>query len=225
MPNPKAFALPVDVNGETGLDILLADPSATIEDYLAAVDSFVADVSVGRHRNQGSTGCYGCFACCQERIPLTSIDFNRLFTYHLDFAGELSWRRFLNKISLISVEGRQVDITLRLDQEGFCIFLNQKEGLCNIYPIRPLVCRTYICLPLAKNALDLRELVVNLGEDELVRLWLADAVGEIPAYHEGDQPELHIEDWVLNPFSGKKDYQDVFLKDLCPPELWARLFS
>ncbi|MEW6661636.1 MAG: YkgJ family cysteine cluster protein [Bacillota bacterium] len=225
MDKPKVIARPVDIKGKTGLDILVADPNASVADYLSAVDGFISRAPVERSRSQGSPCCLGCYACCQERIPLTSIDYDRLFTHHLAKAEEQPWRRFLDKISLISVKGRQVDITMRLDQEGLCIYLDRNKGLCSIYPIRPLVCRTYICAPLSKNAMDLRELVVNLGEDELVRLWLEDAaqVKEIPAYHEGDQPDLRIEDWGESPFSGKKDYRDVLLKDLCTPGLWNRL--
>lgn len=225
--SPKVIACPVDIKGRAGLDILVLNPAASVADYITAVDAFIREAQIERPRSQGSPDCFGCYACCQERIPLTSIDYTRLFNHLLFKSKGQPGHYFLDKISHISVAGRQVDITMRLEEDGTCTFLERNKGLCSIYPIRPLVCHLYICVPLSKNAMDLKELVVNLGEDELVRLWLKEAVqvGEEPAYHEGDQPDLHIEDWVDNPFSGTKDYRDVLLKDLCPPELWARLLS
>jgi len=222
MNSPKVITRLADVKGKTGLDILIADHKSSVADYLSAVDEFAP---VGRSRNKLSSGCFGCFACCQERIPLTSIDYEQIFSHHLIKSVEHNWPRFLDKISLITVVGRRVDITLRLDRGGMCIFLDRNKGLCTIYPIRPLVCRTYICAPLSKNAADLRELIVNQGEDELVRLWLEDALHAeaMPVYHEGDQADIRIEDWRENPFSGKKEYRDILLKDLCPPGLWRRL--
>jgi len=225
MSSLKVIACLVDVKGKTALDILIADQNASVLDYLFAVDDFIVNAPVERARNQWSSSCYGCFACCQERVPLTSIDYEQIFRYHTIRAEKHTWRRCLDIISLITVVGRQVDITLRLDRSGMCIFLDRNRGLCTIYPIRPLVCRMYVCTPLSKNAADLRELVVNMGEDELVRLWLWDALHAktMPVFHEGDQADIHIEDWKENPFSGKKDYRDILLKDLCPPGLWKRL--
>ena len=114
----------------------------------------------------------------------------------------------------VIVSGPVVDIVLRRTRQDNCVFLDPRTRLCTVYAQRPLVCRTFICSPATKRAAQLRELVVNQGEDELVRRWLSE---------QANQRGPRIEDYPPSAFTGKNRYGDVLLKELCSPSLWHRL--
>lgn len=213
--------IPVKYGGRLGYDLAVTGEGATVQDYLDALCAAMEKEPFYRAKNAGGR-CEGCPLCCAERAPLTYIDVLRLMGY-TGFSGGLL--RFLDQSAFVVASGRVVDIVLRRGEDDFCIFLNRKNCLCAVYPARPLVCRTYICSPLSRRAAKLKELVVNAGEDELVRRWLEEGCreGRRPVPHAGVRPRPRLSDWEPNAFTGRSCYREVLLKEICPPAFWREL--
>lgn len=211
-------------NNDYGYDLVIADESATVQDYLDALNQAIEEYSFTRGRNKISS-CRGCDLCCAERAPLTAIDLYNINDY-LKVCDE-SLQKTLDRIGYIMVNGPAVDITLRRGEDERCIFLGRKNGLCTIYSARPLVCQTFICCPSSTKAARLREIIVNYGEDELVRQWLWQAVelGYPSGFHEGFRPKINLKDWKPNGFSAKRNYREVKIKEISPPNLWKQLYK
>ena len=123
----------------------------------------------------------------------------------------------LKEYCQVQVKGRAVDINLRTDAAGYCLFLEPGQNHCRIYRHRPLICRTFFCAPATRPSRLLREKIVNVGEDELVRYWLA-REAKWP-------PSVHPADWQPTPFARARSYEDIPLKDLCPAGLWLQLYK
>ncbi|MDN5347778.1 MAG: hypothetical protein PWP65_1342 [Clostridia bacterium] len=193
------------VNGRTGYDLLVRDPEASVADYLQALESLPGD-KIYRPYNPGGS-CLGCDCCCGGRLPLTSID---LFTLRAGIqfltGRKLTPEEVLDKYCQVAQQGRALDITLRLDAEGYCIFLDPGTRRCRLYAYRPLVCRSFYCCPVTRRAARLRERIVNAGEDELVRLWLK------LKPREAHRRKLRPSDWPPTPFAGRSAYAEVPLR-------------
>ncbi len=207
-----------------GYDVIVRDPGASVEDYLTALDRAIAEAGLYRARAPGRTGCHGCDRCCAERLPLTWIDYLNLRAAAAPDAG---LEAFLSVYGHVLVDGPAVDITLAADPAGRCCFLDPDRKICRVYPARPLTCRTYVCCPSTTRARRLRAVLVNRGEDELVRQWLlaAHRRSKPPLIHEGFRPRPRLADWPPTPFSGHTTYREVPLQAVCPPNLWRRLSS
>lgn len=201
------------VNGRQGYDLRIFSPKASVADYIAAVEGLDRSLL---YRPYTDGDCLGCDHCCGGRLPLTSIDLLALREGLQELTGKrLPLPELLAKYCHVRIQGRAIDITLRTDGEGYCIFLEPHYRQCRIYKYRPLICRTYFCCPLTRRARILREIIVNRGEDELVRLWLL-FQHKVPAGVQRD-------DWPPTPFSGCNTYDEIPLKLLCPPALWRQL--
>ena len=211
-------------NGDYGYDLVVTDDSATIQDYLDALNYAIEKYTLTRGRKKVAL-CQGCELCCAERAPLTAIDLSNIKDY-LKVCDE-SLQKTLDRIGYIVVNGPAVDITLRRGEDERCVFLGRKNKLCSIYSARPLVCQTFICCPSSIKAARLREIIVNYGEDELVRQWLVQASekGDPPGFHEGFRPKINIKDWKPNVFSAKRNYREVTIKEISPPNLWKQLYK
>lgn len=210
--------IPVNIRGQLGYDVLVYNEQATVQDYIDALDSFIEHSGCHRTRNAAADSCYGCNICCQERIPLTLVDALTVSDNNIN--------KCFREIVYVYVEGRVVDITMGLDEQGRCIFLDKERGTCSNYLKRPLVCHTFVCCPSTRTAKDLREEIVNSGEDELVRSWfkIKGTDGRL-VIHEGISPNPDARDYPGTPFSGSDDYRQVRLKDVCSPALWKRLYK
>ncbi len=210
--------IPVNIRGQLGYDVRVNSEQATVQDYIDALDNFIEHSGCYRSRNEIADSCYGCNLCCQERIPVTLVD-------ALKICGN-DIKRCFKDVLYVYVEGRVVDITMGLDDEGRCIFLDKEKGICSNYLNRPLVCHTFVCCPSTRTAKELREEVVNAGEDELVRSWfnIKGANGRL-VIHEGVSPKPDARDYPVTPFSGSEDYRQVRLKNICSPGLWKRLYK
>ncbi|KYH33121.1 YkgJ family cysteine cluster protein [Neomoorella mulderi] len=201
------------VNGKQGYDLRVLSPEASIADYITAVEGL--DPSL-LYRPYTNGDCLGCDHCCGGRLPLTSIDLHVLQQGLEELTGKrFSLPEMLEEYCQVQVKGRAVDITLRTDAEGYCIFLEPYRRRCRLYKYRPLICRTYFCCPLTRRARVLRETLVNRGEDELVRYWLSWQ----PAVPAG----VRRHDWPPTPFAGCLSFAEVPLKSLCSLELWRQL--
>lgn len=223
--NKKIKVTPIKLKSYTGYDLQVLDEEATVQDYLDSLDELFLGHDLSRARNQVAT-CEGCPKCCNERIPLTSIDLNLMLEhFNLGKSGQnkLALVDFIIRFAYVTVEGPAVDITLRRPLEN-CIHLNDL-GKCSKYLYRPLVCRTFFCCPSTKRAELLREFIVNTGEDELIRLWLTQIINDNNnlTIDEAYDAEPDLDDWPENPFSGKEQYNEIKLKDLCPANLWSQL--
>lgn len=205
----RVRVFPFRKGGANGYDLSVTSPDATVEDYLVAVDSALRRLPLTLSRN-ASMRCQGCAACCEERVPLTSIDLLQL-TRRSGPNDDL-----FTQVADVVVKGRTVDIVLKRNEQGRCLFLDAAKGLCRVYRSRPLVCRTFVCCPVSARARELRGAVTNAGEDELVRLWLE---------KQPPPPGIIRADWYPGVFTGRLSYKEVRLRDLVQPSLWRRLFE
>lgn len=208
----------LNIRGQLGYDIRVNNEQATVQDYINALDNFIEHSGCYRSRNVRVDSCYGCNICCQERIPVTLVDALKLSGSNLN--------NCFRDLLYVYVDGRVVDITMGLDEHGRCIFLDKEKGICSNYLNRPLVCHTYVCCPSTRTAKELREEIVNAGEDELVRRWfnIKGANGRL-VIHEGVSPKPDARDYPGTPFSGADEYTQVRLKDICSPALWKKLYQ
>lgn len=212
----KVEALPVEMKNRIGYDICVNDPEATVQDYVDALDKFILQKDCFRSRNSMLKSCFACDLCCQERIPITIIDALKL--------SEKGLQHALENLFNVYVEERVVDITMALHDSGRCKFLSKDKGICEAYQNRPLVCHTYICCPATHAAKQLREEIVNAGEDELVREWfkIKGKNGGL-IIHEAVLPQPNLSDYHRTPFAGVNDYAQIKIKDVCTPELWRKI--
>lgn len=211
----------ISIGGNKGYDLLVCEDDATVADYLESLNEFIEKGAIDRQRHDGGREyptCKACHNCCRERIPITSVDLWRL-------SEEKPINEIFAKYLRVSVQGRVVDITLKLGPEGVCRLNNSDSQLCSIYRNRPFVCQTYICCSLSRRALKLRETVLNTGEDQLVRDWIrmVDEGTVEPRIDEAEDWDLREEDWEPTPFEGKTSYAEILLKDLCSSQLWEKI--
>ncbi|HBT46404.1 MAG TPA: hypothetical protein DEA73_00765 [Peptococcaceae bacterium] len=186
---------PWRVNGKVGYDLVVTSPLATIGDYVRAMGR-IENLDIYRSYRSGRGDCRGCPHCCGGRLPLTLRDALGLRDGLQILTGkQLKLRDFITEYCTVQTMGPTLDITLRTDGEGYCIFLSPADHLCRLYPYRPLICRTFYCCPATRRALKLRSAVVNAGEDELVYFWQ----------------------------TGKLPVPRTYLKSLCSPALWQAL--
>ncbi|MDS1029616.1 YkgJ family cysteine cluster protein [Bacillota bacterium LX-D] len=213
--------LPKNFSKGIGYDLQVANEDATVQDYLDAINQYILEGNFTRLRQQVKQ-CEGCEGCCAERIPLTIIDLYNLQKALELGQGELPMDKIISKYTYVQAEGPVVDIALGQNSAGNCLFLDPKEKRCTIYGNRPLVCQTYICAPASPRAQKLREKIVNMGEDQLVK-WCLENIPQDRLFHEAWEPRVRIEDWENTPFADKKNYSEVPLKNICPPKFWQAL--
>ncbi len=225
---PGVEAVPVQIHGRAGYDIRVNDPEATVQDYIDAVERFMEQNEFYRSRRPELDTCFACDLCCQERIPVTLVDAWNLAgsgankRLNMEEAGG-TLKNVIEKLLHVFVDRKMVDITMGLDESGRCRLLDL-TGICTDYGRRPLVCRTFVCCPSARNAKQLREEIVNSGEDELVRAWFGiKGADGLLIMHEADFPRPDPRDFPETPFFKAADYTQVKLKDICSPRLWGRI--
>ena len=74
--------------------------------------------------------CSGCGECCADLLPLTDKEVADLRKY------AKSHHLKENRHTMF-FDPSATDLT--------CPFRNEKEGKCDVYPVRPLICREFIC--------------------------------------------------------------------------------
>ncbi len=171
--------------GFWGYDVQILDEASTVQDYLEELNRF---------QKERVAPCGGCTNCCWERVPLTASDV-RTYLLGLEKAAAglaeenaaATIAGFLERFGRVRSRRGVVDITLRREENGACCFLDQENHCCRHWPLRSLVCQTYVCLPASRRAAALRRQIVNEGENVLIRLYAeeAGAAGKMPAV-EGD---------------------------------------
>ncbi|MGI9952937.1 YkgJ family cysteine cluster protein [Moorellaceae bacterium AZ2] len=183
------------VNGKGGYDLIITSPLATVDDYVRAI-SGVENLNIYKYFRPGGGDCRGCPHCCGGRLPVTLRDVLLLREGVRALTGKrINLRDFIINYCKVREIGPALDITLRTDGEGYCIFLSPDDNSCRLYRYRPLVCRTFYCCPATRRARELRSVVINYGEDELAYFW--------------SRRKLPV--------------PRVYLKDICSPTLWKAL--
>ena len=179
-------------------DVRLLDEAATVADYIRLLDEFL---------DEKVAPCLGCDLCCSQRIPLTLPD---IYTY----AGKEkeSIAAFLEEKAEIRRDGRAVDIKVAQRENGSCVFLDEEHHRCADHPHRSLVCHTYICLPQTVRARDLREELINGGEDAL-----AGALFDLGILTDGEK------DYPVDPRWQGKTFDEIRLRDVLSPSVYTAL--
>lgn len=118
-----------------------------------------------------------------------------------------------------------------------------KSNLCTIYPIRPLICRLYLCTPMSDSLENLRAAVCYMGEGALIVELLKEGLlppsftyeyriqtiesdwqaGNITKRVYDLRMEQHYLMYHQNPYLKGSDYDSVLLKDCCPEGFWQTL--
>lgn len=203
-----------------GYDLEVTSATATLQDYLDALNGF---------QDEHVAPCKGCDNCCWERIPLTSLDV-LVYLENSEIRKSLPSdlppiTAFIHRFGYVFAEGPVMDISLRQREDSSCIFLNTDGQYCSLHTARSLVCQTFICLPHSERAGRLRDLVLNIGEDELVRQYLLEKEkSRIPLLiHKSKNALPRIEDYPPTAFSGKTSYRQVLIRDIVPVGLWQEL--
>ena len=198
-----------------GHDVIVRDDSATLADFLRALDEFAA---------QFLADCRGCDGCCQERAPLTALDIDALAGL-LDDDPVFPAHAVCAAFAALSVDRNgATDITLRRGDDNACRNLDLAAHCCRIWPCRPFVCHSHFCLPRSERLEQLRQEIVNAGENELTRLLLAEeSAGAPPLLTRPLVALLDPHDYEENPLRGRRRTDEVLLRDALSPALWRQL--
>lgn len=204
-----------------GYDLEILQENATIQDYLDELNKF---------QEQNVAPCKGCDGCCYERIPLTSIDVYKYLQKPeiLQLNGETKspFSAFIHNYCHVAATGPVMDISLKRNPDQSCFFLDQNQKICRNHLHRSFVCQSFICLPHSERAGQLRDIILNEGEDDLVHRYLLEAKEkeEDIVIHENNNASPSLEDYPGNIFTRKTNYQEIHIKDAIPENLWRELY-
>lgn len=136
-------------------------PEATIGDLIQEIERYRLSQT-----RLITSACAGCGLCCHQRPPVFAQDMPDLslagglltgeravldYPDPPDLEARTRGIRELERDMGMSPEAatrtyeynQAEPIVLRHGEDGMCVFL--REGMCTIYPHRPLTCRLYIC--------------------------------------------------------------------------------
>lgn len=191
----------VSVNEGFAYDVKINSDEATLSEYVEALDNFL---------DEKVAPCLGCDNCCYQRIPLMLPDIYDYAGFAQEAVGE-----FLGAKAVIAKEGLALDIRLKQVEDEACVFLDSQEQRCTDHIHRSLVCHTYVCLPQTLRAREMREYLINQGEDALIaQLFNWNLLAEFA--------DLQHNYPVKENWQGKT-YQEILLKEVLSPKLWAAL--
>ncbi len=198
-------------HGQMGYDIRIKDDTATIADYLAALDYFA---------QQYMTDCQGCDGCCHERAPLTILDIEPLAS--LLQQSQYSAHQVITAFAYIEVfADGAIDISLKRNHQYGCYFLDSKNKICTQHQARPFVCRSHFCLAKSEQAQALRSIIANKGMDALIHLlWQEQQAGADKIL-----PLLDPSDYENDYLRDKRSYDQVILKDILPADFWRQIYK
>jgi hypothetical protein len=94
-------------------------------DCYAIIDLSVADII--KSSNKNIVCSKGCYFCCYQTIPLSTIEV-------------MGIRFYINHI--LNKESRSFLIKIFTEKIEICLF--NIDGCCTVYPFRPIACRRYI---------------------------------------------------------------------------------
>ena len=188
-------------SGEYGYDISITDQTATLADFLMGLDNFAA---------AHLAACRGCDGCCHERAPLTSLDIPLLAA--LLPPSCYPAHSVLDAFGTLHVSKKNVaDITMRRNKNGSCFILDIEGKFCTIHHARPFVCRSHFCLPKSEVLQEIRAATANAGENEFIRLLIAEEKLGAPVVL---PPQIKEKDYPPNVLTGKMGFNEVLICDL-----------
>lgn len=225
---------PIEIEGETGLDVLIGDHAATVADLLMAMQAPADDARVFKPYHRQRYGrCEGCVTnCCKSNDITVDLVAAEAIASHLG----MGLRQFAANYLRINDDLLYPELRKRP-----CPFLVANR--CTVYHQRALICRLYLCTPMTDRLEKLRCTVLLAGEaalrQRLVELGVAPSswgAGSLRArlrarYEAGEferqrwQEEQEQLELLLthNPFADGARYDQVQLIDCCTDALWARL--
>ncbi|MCR4963356.1 MAG: hypothetical protein K6B40_05710 [Firmicutes bacterium] len=201
--------------GETyGYDVQVLDEQATLQDFLCALSAYA---------QKKFADCKGCDGCCHERAPLISLDIPALAS--LLPPDPFPAHQVCRAFAKVSVDADGVsDIVLRRDEQSCCGCLHLPGKFCTIHPQRPFVCRSHFCPPKTQRVDWLRQEIVNMGENQLTHMLLAEEAAGAPPLDIGLLNRLlDTADYPPTPLQGLEQYRQARIRALVSPELWATL--
>lgn len=233
---------PKSIDRLTGLDLIILEPDATLQDLVDAIQPY-AGCAGDIHKLQlgGPGDCKGCVNnCCNTSIIAPD---------------PIGFDRMARRMGL-SAEAFLAD---RFDQDGLahgvvrlqsypCTFLSE-ERICTIYEDRALICRLFICCPIAPalenllhNALGagLASLAGRLREEGLLgamnpagyrseNLQMAGYEAAFDRFYrrwvarEATEGEAMPPAWDLNPFDSAISYAEIPLWAFATVADWREL--
>lgn len=100
---------------------------------------------VGTYENNCIDGkCSGCGECCVDLLPLTPAEISRIKEYVKKHRVQ---------------EHRQAPFFDQNATDLSCPFRNQQTKTCEVYPVRPYICRSFICSKTREDAVRDRDLI------------------------------------------------------------------
>lgn len=107
-----------------------------IVDFPAIVDNYTNNCIDGV--------CSGCGECCVDLLPVTPAEISRI-------------KEYVRKHNV--KEHRQAPFYDPSVTDLSCPFRNQQTKKCEVYPVRPYICRTFTCAKIREDAIRDRDLV------------------------------------------------------------------
>lgn len=90
-----------------------------------SLSQFLNDLSHGVYNFTQNGKCSECGNCCTALLPVTKEEVKTI-------------KRYIKRKGVKPIKN-DIDIDLT------CPFRNEKERICNIYEVRPYICRSFIC--------------------------------------------------------------------------------
>ena len=77
--------------------------------------------------------CSNCGGCCNDILPLTNADINRI-------------KNYVKKNNIQpSVHFTNSNVMTKIIVDVVCPFRDETKKICTIYPVRPVVCKGFTC--------------------------------------------------------------------------------
>lgn len=99
---------------------------------IGTIEDMRRDMENGVYNFTKDGKCIGCGNCCSNLLPVSETEMRRIFSY-------IKKNHIKEQKHFAPVAKQMVDLT--------CPFLdaNKKSDKCTIYPVRPAICRCFIC--------------------------------------------------------------------------------
>lgn len=224
---PRVELVPLPVEGEMGLDVIITDRTASVGDLLRVMQHPADDPRVYKPLHRSRYGvCAGClYNCCKSNdIPI-----DLLSAQMIAHRQGITLRKFM-RIYLRSDESVMFP-ELRIRPCPFLI-----DNRCGVYEERALVCRLYLCTPMSDRLEKLRACVLLMGNGALreimvreslaTRRWRESELQKMVARASDPEWESDMLNRILhrNPYLLDAGHDEVKLLDCCPDSLWRLFF-
>ncbi len=181
-------------NGKLVLGIKVNDRNASLQDLLDIWQPLCDDTLIHKEYAPGfHDACKGCQVnCCNTAYVIPDLIAFKKIAHHL----ALEPAEFIN--NYFQAEKRAAGL-LRLEPNP-CVFL--KQQICSIYAVRSLICRFYICTPLAGET---EELIYKLS-------WAGAAATQLFAEQQGllsQDPSASLSSFDLLFYKLLEEYRDT----------------